>query len=359
MKAFGSQLIAEFLDCEAFEQLTHTDTVRALLSEGLAQAEMDLRELACHQFEPVGVTAVAIIGESHVALHTYPETRHLAVDIFTCSPGSTKPQKLLDFLKERLQPQQVRQAEIIRGHKISLQDTGLLTDFSKSAYDIRYHVAATLFQTRSDWQEIRIIENPSFGRMLFLDHELQIAESDGIYHQTLVSPLNARPQIANVAILGGGDGGVLKVLQDNFPAVNQVWLLERDTAVINAAQKHLSGICGQAFSSAPLTILAGEAAQQLAQLQQLDAIISDLGTMPWSHTQLEPKVYLERLLSIIYSALLPGGHLSFSCCPVSDRKQRALFAALLPLHFEKIAYKEVFVPSFCEFWVFGQAQKKA
>lgn len=357
MKAFGSQLIAEFLDCEAFALLSHTDAVRALLSEGLAQAEMDLREMACHQFEPVGVTAVAIIGESHVALHTYPETRHLAVDIFTCSPGSAKPQKLLDFLKARLQPQQLRQAEIIRGHKIALQETGLLTDFSKSAYDIRYHVSATHFQTRSEWQEIRIIENPSFGRMLFLDHELQIAESDGIYHQTLVTPLER--QTGNVAILGGGDGGVLNILLQTLPELQAVWLLERDTAVIHAAQIHLSSICGEAFAAPQLTILPGEATQQLAQRQQLDAVISDLGTMPWSHTQWAAEAYLERLFSAIHRALRPQGQVSFSCCPVSDHKQRALFARLLPQYFEAIVYQEVFVPSFCEYWIFGQAHRKA
>ncbi|MGE3724800.1 MAG: adenosylmethionine decarboxylase [Candidatus Sericytochromatia bacterium] len=363
MKAFGSQLIAEFLDCEAFELLSQTEAVRALLSEGLAQAEMDLRELACHQFEPMGVTAVAIIGESHVALHTYPETRHLAVDIFTCSPGSAKPQKLLDFLKARLQPQQLRQAEIIRGHKIALQDSSLLTDFSKSAYDIRYHVSATLFQSRSEWQEIRIVENPSFGRMLFLDHELQIAESDGIYHQTLIAPVGSHfatgttPQ--EVAILGGGDGGVLQALLQQWPQCPKIWLLERDLAVIAAAQKHLIRICGQAFDAPQLTILPGDAAQQLAQLQQLEAIISDLGTMPWSHTQLDSAAYLQHLFSAIHSALRPGGKLSFSGCPVSDLKQRSLLAQLLPQHFEEIVYQEVFVPSFCEFWVFGQAQRKA
>lgn len=355
MKAFGSQLIAEFLDCEAFEQLSHTAAVHTLLSEGLAQAKMDLRELACHQFEPVGVTAVAIIGESHVALHTYPETRHLAVDIFTCSPGSNKPQALLDFLKERLRPQQVRQAEIMRGHTIALQEQDVLTDFSKSAYDIRYHVSATLFQTRSPWQEIRIIDNPCFGRMLFLDQELQIAESDGVYHQTLL-PEHSRP-LRQAAILGGGDGGALKLLLKHWPQLETVFVLERDKAVIEAAQTHLPRICGQGFAAPQVKVIEGDAALLLTDLHDLDLIIADLGTAPWSQTGHPAEQYLPALFAEIQRALAPEGTLSLSLCPVADTQARLTWETNLRSCFPKLQLQEVFVPSFCEFWLFAQGQK--
>ncbi len=359
MKAFGSQLIAEFLDCQEFQILAQTDSVCQLLKEGITQAGMDLREIAAHQFEPMGVTAVAIIGESHVALHTYPETHHLAVDIFTCSPGSEKPEWLLNYLQARLKPLQLRRAEIIRGQKIVLAEKGLLTDFSKSAYDIRYHVSAQIMHERSQWQEIQIIENPTFGRMLFLDQELQIAESDLIYHQTLVKLLNGIPENAAVAILGGGDGGVLNTLLQNKPSLKKIWVLERDPAVIHAAQRFLGPLCGQAFQAPQYSLLAGEAASQLSQLKNLDAVISDLGTAPWSQTGQTAESYLKHLFKSIAHALLPTGVLSISCGPVADQQQQKQIAYLLQSHFSQVVFEQVFIPSFCEFWIFAQASKQS
>ena len=40
-----------------------------------------------HKFEPVGVTYVAIITTSHVSIHTWPELRYAALDVFSCSDG--------------------------------------------------------------------------------------------------------------------------------------------------------------------------------------------------------------------------------------------------------------------------------
>ena len=67
-----------------------------------------------------------------------------------------------------------------------------------------------LKELQSDYQHIVISETPEYGRMLFLDGDLQIAESDEIYHQTMIEPLVRRDALGKVLILGGGDGGVLK-----------------------------------------------------------------------------------------------------------------------------------------------------
>jgi len=356
VKAFGVQLIAEFLDCQQFQLLQHQDTVKALLREGLPAAGLDLRELVAHQFEPVGVTAVAIIGESHVALHTYPETHHLAVDIFTCSPGSPGPERLLAWLKDRLQPQQLRRAEIIRGQKITLQEQHLLTDLSKSGHDVRYHVQATLLHQRTAWQEIRVIENPSFGRMLFLDQELQIAESDRVYHQALVEPLRGQAGIRQLAVLGGGDGGVLQECFRHLPELERVYLLELDPAVIEASQRFLSKLCGQAFADPRLELRLGEVLAQLPALPVLDAVVSDLGLSPWRHSGHAQEIYLVQLLQAIRSHLRPGGFLSLQVGPVSEAPLRHALEKKLSDLFQEVAFEEGFIPSFCEPWVFAQGR---
>lgn len=38
-----------------------------------------------HQFQPVGVTHVLVLAESHLSIHTYPEHGRAYVDLFTCA----------------------------------------------------------------------------------------------------------------------------------------------------------------------------------------------------------------------------------------------------------------------------------
>jgi len=45
----------------------------------------EVRSVVSHKFDPQGVTAVAIIAESHISVHTFPESGLLTVDVFCCN----------------------------------------------------------------------------------------------------------------------------------------------------------------------------------------------------------------------------------------------------------------------------------
>jgi len=79
--------------------LNNKKKLRQILKTGIHKCGLTLKRLSSHQFNPVGVTVTAIISESHIAIHTYPEARHVSIDIFTCSADSQTPLKLLNFLK--------------------------------------------------------------------------------------------------------------------------------------------------------------------------------------------------------------------------------------------------------------------
>lgn len=42
------------------------------------------------KFEPQGVTVLTLLEESHISVHTWPETGEAAVDIFTCGDANPK-----------------------------------------------------------------------------------------------------------------------------------------------------------------------------------------------------------------------------------------------------------------------------
>jgi len=64
--------------------------------------DLDLHEVArsFYQFDPVGVTGVIVLSESHFSVHTYPEDEKIYLDIFCCSKNFS-PDNAAKIIKER------------------------------------------------------------------------------------------------------------------------------------------------------------------------------------------------------------------------------------------------------------------
>ena len=78
------------------------------------QAGATLLNIHLHEFsENGGVSGVAILAESHISIHTWPEWNYAAVDAFMC--GSTDPMKVADVLKESFSPSRMDIADHYRG----------------------------------------------------------------------------------------------------------------------------------------------------------------------------------------------------------------------------------------------------
>lgn len=64
--------------------LNDEDFVKTALIVAADAAGATLLQVATHKFEPQGVTGFALLAESHISIHTYPEYKFAAVDAFTC-----------------------------------------------------------------------------------------------------------------------------------------------------------------------------------------------------------------------------------------------------------------------------------
>lgn len=56
-----------------------------------------------HSFDPQGVTAICLLSESHISVHTWPEKGLAAIDVFTC--GYCEPKVACDVICGELNPQ--------------------------------------------------------------------------------------------------------------------------------------------------------------------------------------------------------------------------------------------------------------
>ena len=72
--------------------------------------------LHVHAFSPQGVTGVATLAESHLALHSWPEHGYLAADVFTCGEH-VDPEVLVEVLQQWFEPGLVEVKELERGRR--------------------------------------------------------------------------------------------------------------------------------------------------------------------------------------------------------------------------------------------------
>ena len=79
----SKHLLLELYRCDS-EKLNDESFLRCTLNRAAKLANATVLNLISNKFEPQGVTAIALLAESHISIHTWPESNYSAVDIFTC-----------------------------------------------------------------------------------------------------------------------------------------------------------------------------------------------------------------------------------------------------------------------------------
>ena len=75
--------------------------IREMLVNATTLSESTLLNVSSHKFTPCGVTAIALLAESHISIHTWPEKGMAVCDVFTCG-DTAEPQKAVDYMKDQL-----------------------------------------------------------------------------------------------------------------------------------------------------------------------------------------------------------------------------------------------------------------
>ena len=79
----SQHLFLELYRCNR-EKLNDECFLRCILNRAAKLANATVLNLISNKFEPQGVTAIALLAESHISIHSWPESNYSAVDIFTC-----------------------------------------------------------------------------------------------------------------------------------------------------------------------------------------------------------------------------------------------------------------------------------
>lgn len=107
----GSHLLIDVWDASNLDDLPH---VRETLTRAVAAAGATLLRIDLHRFtENGGISGVAVLAESHMSIHTWPELGYAALDVFVC--GNCDPYATLPVLREAFEPGRLQVAEHKRG----------------------------------------------------------------------------------------------------------------------------------------------------------------------------------------------------------------------------------------------------
>ena len=170
------------------------------------KAKVTVLEISKYKFKPQGFTLVALLAESHISFHTFPENGIISFDFFTC--GKVSPSIALDIIRKEIEHKRIVKKEFNR-------DTiSLYHDIYSSPGLRKSYVVKNVLEdfTSKVGQHIEILDLEQFGKSLFIDNEIQVATSDEhLYSGTFVNAaLKLNKDKDTAAIIGGGDGGVAR-----------------------------------------------------------------------------------------------------------------------------------------------------
>lgn len=96
----GKHCILELYDCDP-NLLNDEKFIHKMMKSAAKGANMQFLDFVSHEFEPQGVTALALLGESHMSIHTWPELGYAMVDVLTCGEKS-KPADACEIICDKL-----------------------------------------------------------------------------------------------------------------------------------------------------------------------------------------------------------------------------------------------------------------
>lgn len=113
----GTHLIIELVDGHGLDDEAR---IQQAFRDCVTQCGATLLHIHTHKFSPQGVSGVAVLAESHISVHTWPEIGYGAFDVFMC--GDAEPWRAVDVLKAAFGTRDVRVKELRRGEGL-VQDT--------------------------------------------------------------------------------------------------------------------------------------------------------------------------------------------------------------------------------------------
>ncbi|WP_299618077.1 adenosylmethionine decarboxylase [uncultured Tenacibaculum sp.] len=98
-KSLGYQTTIDFYDCDE-NIIDSVSVIENILTTAAKIMNLSVVNTTIHEFSPIGISGVVVIKESHIAIHTWPEHKYVALDFFTCNSSFDLDEGIL-WIKEQ------------------------------------------------------------------------------------------------------------------------------------------------------------------------------------------------------------------------------------------------------------------
>lgn len=365
----GLHLTADLYQCAGHERyMLDADAIAGLCREQTAASGLTLVDDRWVKFppyegQPGGVTGTVLLAESHLAIHTWPETGSVTIDVYVCNfsaDNSGKARRLMEGVIDAFAPKKVLRQQLMRGdigmaqpadHDVDpapeLESGCALEQLTPHA---RFGYRATALQTlQTPYQKLELLQTPQFGKVLRLDDRFMTSEGEEFfYHEALVHPAAmAHPAPRKALILGGGDGGAAEELLKH-PSIERVVLAELDEAVVQFSRQHLQAVHRGALDDARVEVCIGDGlALMEATDERFDLALMDL-TDPDTPAS---ALYAPDSLARMKRVLAPGGALVLHLgSPVFHGQQVAELVRSLRQQFAVVRCYGLYIPLYGAYW---------
>jgi spermidine synthase len=296
----GTHLLLDLEGCGR-DRLNSPRAMAKLLHDVAAIMRVRVLKCSAHKFHPQGVTAFAVIGESHISVHTWPESGKAFLDVFTCR-ADADIERVLDFTLGAIRAKRGRVTVLLRDSSI-----GSSRVRRPPVWSLELDFGRPIFRAKSRFQEIELTRGP-MGVSLFLDGYWQFVERhEHVYHEALVHPaLVCAPSLRRVGIGGGGDGLALREVL-RFRALGRAWLYELDPAMVHLAGEHpeMRRLNQGALDHPKACVVTTDAQEMLKCGAAFDALIFDFPSIG-DGSRFGP-LYGVPMYRLARKALRPGG----------------------------------------------------
>ncbi|MFT5508589.1 MAG: S-adenosylmethionine decarboxylase [Hyphomicrobiaceae bacterium] len=124
----GNHLIIDLFGAKRLDEIDH---VESTLKRCVEKAGASLLHIHLHHFTPNGgVSGVAVLSESHISIHSWPEADYAALDVFMC--GDARPELCVEVLREAFEAREVVVKTHQRGEELDLMSWQMAAKPSKT-----------------------------------------------------------------------------------------------------------------------------------------------------------------------------------------------------------------------------------
>lgn len=233
------------------------------------------------------------------------------------------------------------------------------SELHTSNVKLSMRIEKQLFSGNSDCQRIDVLESVEFGKFLALDGDILFSEKDEFIYDEMVThvPMAVHPDVRQVLIIGGGDGGVAKELT-RYATIEKIDVVEPDEMLVEVCKEHFPELaCG--LDDSRVNVYYQDGLRFLRnKTEEYDLIIND-ATDPFGHTE---GLFTKEFYGSCYKALKEDGIMVYQHgSPFYDedkeecmKMHRKAFRA-----FPVSRVYQAHIPTCSSgYWLFGFASKK-